>query len=202
MTPGKFNGFPDPEKGVRTPGGGFMGRLDRLRPRLVWKTLCQDLSRLPARLGAPTIDPALLRQVRALFGLLAGLLLVALAHRGSSEEGARRFHEEHLLPGGVWQAVLSTRGFRPLPLNRASPGDGKIRISRDGRIIEFPGGLPGHPVGVHLRGIPDPKPDWIELGTGIAGFEAWMRHLDGHPLPAPLATKLRVNSIDPKEFRY
>ena len=140
--------------------------------------------------------------MRALLGLLAGLLLVALAHRGSFEAGARHFHEGHLLPGEAWRAVLSSRGFRPLAVNRGSPGDGKVRISRDGRIIEFPGGIQDLPTGVHIRGIPALKPDWIELSPGIAGYEAWIRSLDAHPIPVLQPTKLRVNSIDPKEFRY
>ena len=140
--------------------------------------------------------------MRALLGLLAGLVLVALAHRGSFEAGARRFHEEHLLPGEAWRSVLTSRGFRPLALNRGSPGDGKVRISQDGRIIEFPGGIPDLPTGVHIRGGPAPKPDWIELSPGIAGFEAWIRSLEAHPIPRAKSTKPQVNSIDPKEFRY
>jgi hypothetical protein len=179
-----------------------MDRPDRLRPGPVWQTIRTDLSRLPSRFGAPTLDPSLLRQVRALLGLLAGLLLVALAHHRSSEAGARHFHEEHLLPGEAWRAVLASRGFRPLALNRASPGDGKVRISRDGRIIEFPGGIPDLPTGVHIRGVPAPKPDWIELSPGIAGFETWIRSLDAHPVSDVKSSKPRVNSIDPKEFSY
>ena len=140
--------------------------------------------------------------MRALLGLLAGLFLVALAHRGSFESGARQFHQEHLLPGEAWRAVLTSRGFRPLTLSRGSPGDGKVRVSRDGGIIEFPGGIPDLPTGVHIRGAPAPKPDWIELSPGIAGYEAWIRNLDTHPTPQAKPTKLRVNSIDPKEFRY
>lgn len=179
-----------------------MGRSDRVRSGSLWQTLRPNLPGILSRLGSPAIDPALLKQVRALLGLLAGLLLIALAHQGSSEAGARRFHEEHLLPEEAWRAVLATRGFRPLPLNRSSPGDGRVRISRDARIIEFPGGIPDLPTGVHVRGVPDPKPDWIELSVGIAGFETWIRALDRNPVAATGSMKPRGNSIDPKEFRY
>lgn len=179
-----------------------MGRSDRLRAGSLWQTLCAYFSRLPSRYRTPALDPSLLRQVRALLGLLAGFLLVALAHERSARAGARRFHEEHLLPGEAWSAILVARGFKPLILHRSAPGDGKVRISHDARIIEFPGGIPGLPTGVHVRGVPDPKPDWIELSPGIEGFESWIRNLDAHPLPAPRVPGLKVNSIDPKEFRY
>jgi hypothetical protein len=116
--------------------------------------------------------------------------------------GAKFFYESHRPPREAWIALLESKGFQALPLRGAARGDGGIRLSRDGHLIEFPGPDPSLPSGFWVRGEPPSKPDWLELGPGMAGFEGLIRTLATTSGAKKSLKTVAVKAIDPKEFHY